>query len=244
MRRRVVVGLLFFASTASARNTRRFEPNDLELTPAGVVEVDTQLGYVGGRGARVVAPDVEASLGLNDRTELEVDTTAGVADGKVGFSDQTWVSLRIGVVDVRTENDERSWSAGVQIGPRLPTAPMAHALGGEGVIIVGRGLGGVHLFGSGGFVIDSYDETARRPTGIEGGVDFSLDLDSVDKWSFDAELGAQHFFQVSSNQVHLTAALAYRVIPALELSLQGLVGPVGDDRWGILLGCAPRFSIF
>ncbi len=244
MKKRVFVLVMLVASSASARNTRRFEPNDLELTPAGTVEIDTQAGYVGGRGARVVAPDVEASIGINDRTELEVDTTAGVTDGKVGFSDQTWVSLRIGVVDVRTQNDERSWSAGVQVGPRLPTAPMAHGLGGEGVIIVGRGVGGVHLFGSGGFVIDSYDETSRRPTGIEGGLDFSLDLDSVDKWSFEAELGAQHFFQVSSNQMHLTAAIAYRVIPSLELSLLGLVGPVGDDRWGILLGCAPRFSIF
>ena len=244
MKKRVVVCVLLAASSASARTTRRFEPNDLELTPGGTVEVDTQYGYIGGPGARGVAPDIEASLGINDRTEIEVDTTFGAFQGKVGFVDQTWVSLRLGVIDVRNEAKTSSWSAGVQVGPRLPTAPMARAVGAEGDVIVGRVVGPFHMFVSGGFLIDSYDESQHRPSGVEGGIDFSYDLDNVDKWSFEAEVGAQRFFVVPSTQMHLTAAFAYRVVPNLELSLLGLVGPAGDDRWGVLFGVTPRFSVF
>ena len=57
-------------------------------------------------------------------------------------------------------------------------------------------------------------------------------------------MGLIQFFSVSPNQLQITAGTAYRVIPELELSVVGLAGIYGDDRWGLLFGVAPRFKAF
>jgi hypothetical protein len=247
----VVVAIAALAPDAGAQRTRRrFEPTDLNLTAKGVAEIDVQGGYVVSEPENhVIAPDVEASLGIAQNAEIEIDTSYGLERGKPMFLDQTWASLRLGVYDVPGKEDgEAAWAAGVQAGPKLPTGPDSRGLGFESIAIGGRNVGRVHLFLQAGMLLDPEDLTLpnrTRPFGVEGGGDLDLDLDDVDRWSIHAELGGVRFFSPHPDQIHATAGAALRVVPSLEVSAVALVGLLpGSDRFGILLGVAPRFRLF
>jgi len=249
-RARVVVAILTLASTAEAQRVRRrFEPTDLRLTPQGVAEIDLQGGYLHGSPSdHVFAPDVEASLGISSRAELEIDTTYGFEDGKPMFLDDTWTSLRVGIVDIRAEGAaEAAWAAGIQAGPKLPTAPSSRTLGAEWLVIAGRNVGRYHVFFQIGGLLDPKDLDAggARPYGLEGGVDLDLDLDDVDRWSVKAELGGVRFFSPHADQIHATGGVAYKPIDWLELSLVAVGGILkSGDKYGLLFGASPSFKAF
>jgi hypothetical protein len=246
--------ILFLAAclaprAAEAQRARgRFEPTDLDLTGAGVVEIDLQAGYVkADDGHRIVAPDVEASLGIAKNAEIEIDTTYGVEDVP-HFVDQTWVSLRLGIWDSRHPNGDVAWAAGIQAGPKLPTLSQSRGLGWESLAIVGGNTERLHVYGQIGLLLDPVDLSIAqhtRPAGVEGGFDVEVDLDDVDRWSLRGELGAVRFVSPHPDQIHATGGCALRVVPWLEVSVIGLVGFLpGGDRYGALLGVAPRFSVF
>lgn len=237
---------------AAQRTRRRFEPTDLDLQGPGIVEVDTQLGVISGEdGVRRYVPDFEASVGISTSVELEVDGSFGLdSASKPQFLDNTLLALRLAILDVRDSPESKSaWAAGVQVGPRLPTALGTHGLGVEAIAIAGRTAGKMHLYLQGGTLLDPLQYTpgvrAMRPFGIEGGLDLDLDLDDHDRWSVKGELGGVKFLSQDRSQLHVTAGPAVRVVPWLELSLVGVLGFLpGGDHYGALLGAATRFGVF
>jgi hypothetical protein len=245
----LAVAVVATASPAAAQRhhavRRRFEPTDFRLSPPGTAEIDLQAGVVEGTtSTRAYAPDVEATLGLSRSAELEIDTQLGFDSGEYQFADQLWVAGRLGVADRDADDDESSWAAGVQAGPRIPAVLGSRGLGVEGLAIVGRNQGAVHLFGQGGFILDSSFE-GHRPYGGEGGFDAEIDLDRHDTWTLKGEIGGVHFFSQNADQLHVTAGAGVRPSAWLELTAVGLVGLLpGGDRFGVLFGAAPRFRLF
>jgi len=243
--------VLLDAAVASARPRRRFEPTDLDLRDEGVAEIDTQVGYTGGTDPRVTAPDVEASLGLGNGVQLELDTTFGW-DSQEGSTfrtvENTWATVKLQIADIVDPETKNFWAAGVQVGPKLPTMQYARSWGVEGLAILGRGQGPAHLFVQLGGLLDPYQAvpgTARvRPLAIEGGVDADIDLDDHDRWSFTAEIGASHFFSLSQSETHATAGFACNVLPTLELAVIAIGGYSQGGQLGVLFGATPRFAAF
>lgn len=236
---------------AAARPRRRFEPTDLDLRDEGVLEVDTQIGYSGGADPRATAPDVEASLGLGNGVQLQLDTTLGwdrQQGNRLRAVENTWATVKLRIADVVDPVTQSYWAAGVQVGPKLPTMQDARGWGVEGLAIFGRGQGPVHLFVQVGVLLDPYLATpgiARvRPFAVEGGVDADIDLDDHDRWSFTAEIGASRFFAPRYGETHATAGLACNVTKQLELSAIAIGGYAQGGQLGFLLGATPKLALF
>jgi hypothetical protein len=241
------------ASAARAEGRRRFEPTDLRLQPAGVAEIDLQGGPVTGEdGSRAFVPDFETSIGIGSHIELEIDGTFGLdPDSKPIFLDNTLVAVRVAMFDEADEPASKSaWSGGIQAGPRLPTLPGRRLLGFEGLAIVGRSTGRMHVFFQAGSIVDPLEPVPGRtrlgrPFGLEGGVNFDLDLDEEGVWSVTGELGAIKYLSPQLDQLHIAGGPQLKVTPWLDISLVGLVGLLpGGDRLGLLLGADTRFKVF
>src|SRR5437868_14714584 len=101
--------LVSLARSAGARQRPRFEPTDLEMEKTGLVELDTQVGFVhGDLPWRLVVPDVEIDVGLTPEVELDVDATYAVEgpdDGRFTFDhsapENIWLSVKLGLLDTR-----------------------------------------------------------------------------------------------------------------------------------------------
>jgi hypothetical protein len=246
----LVVG---FSGVAAAQGRRRFEPTDLRLQPAGTAEIDLQGGPVTGEdGQRAFVPDFEASLGIGSHVELEVDGTFGLEDyTKPIFLDNTLIAVRVAMFDEPDEVGSKSaWSGGIQAGPRLPTLRGRRLLGFEALAIVGRSTGRMHVFAQAGAILDPLEPVPGRtrlgrPFGIEGGVNFDLDLDAAGTWSVTGEIGAIKYLSQQLDQLHIAGGPQLTVTPWLDVSLVGLVGLLpGGDRLGLLLGANTRFKAF
>lgn len=243
-----------FAPHADAIVRRRFEPTDLELQPAGVLELDTQVSFTEGETAgRVIVPDFEASIGLAPNVQFEIDGAYAVEGPPVGrFSfdhpapDNLWVSSKLGLADFRDDDNVGSWALGLQLGPKIPLANQARGDGFEAVFLVGRKLPHAQLvLDLGGFVDPSSDGSLRRTTALEAGLDLSVDLDRDGLFALLGELGAMRFFSGDKPQSHVTCGLQWSPSPMLDVSLLGLVGFFSaGDRAGILLGVTPRFLLW
>lgn len=247
--------LLLDATSAHAQrrtSRRRFEPTDLDMKGgAGVIALDVQGGVIqGDQTRRVITPDIEAAFGLSAFAQLQIDTSLGFDQDtgeKLVFLENTWTSLKLGIVDEVHPVTKHAWAGGVQVGPKLPTAYGAHGPGFEGVAIAGRSAGGIHLFAQAGFVLEPFlstlDFARYRPFGVEGGFDLDLDLDSNDRWSLKSELGGTRYFQPRVFEIHLTAGVGFKVVPWLELTALIVSGVGQGDRFGGLVGVAPRFDV-
>jgi hypothetical protein len=241
------------ARAAHAEGRRRFEPTDLRLQPPGVAEIDLQGGPVTGEdGQRAFVPDFETSIGIGSHIELEIDGTFGLDDyTKPIFLDNTLIAVRVAMFDEPDEPGSKSaWSGGIQAGPRLPTLPGRRLLGFEGLAIVGRSTGRMHVFFQAGSILDPLEPVPGRtrlgrPFGLEGGVNFDLDLDEEGVWSVTGELGAIKYLSPQLDQLHIAGGPQLKVTPWLDISLVGLVGLLaGGDRLGLLLGADTRFKVF
>ena len=236
---------------ATARPRRRFEPTDLDLRDEGVVEIDTQVGYSGGADPRVTMPDLEVALGLAHGIQLQLDTTLGwdqQQKNRLRTVENTWATVKLRIADVVDPVTQDYWAVGTQVGPKLPTMQDARGLGVEGLVIVGRGQGPVHLFVQVGVLLDPYvatPGTAReRPFALEGGVDADIDLDDHDRWSFTAEVGASRFFAPRYGETHATAGVACNVTKQLELSAIAIGGYAQGGQLGFLVGATPKLALF
>jgi hypothetical protein len=240
------------ARAAGRRSRPLFEPTDLELEEPWTIEADVQLGLVqGGDGRRLVLPDFEVDLGLTPGIEVDLDggyALEGPGSGPLAFDhpspDSLWTAVKVGLVSL--DGPAGGLGLGVQLGPKLPVASGSHGLGVEGLALLGLRRQRTHVvIDLGAFVDCSPAPGAPRPRGIEGGIDLDVDLDPGGRFSFTAELGGVRF--ISSDEPHqlvATAGVAFAPGPHLEISLVALAGVLaGGDRYGLLLGLSPKFSL-
>jgi hypothetical protein len=240
---------------AEARRARPlFEPTDLELETVGMLEVDLQFGAIRGSGPwRAVLPDFELDLGLLPNLELDLDgayAIEGPSTGPFSFDhaapDSLWPAAKLGFYDANDPEAHTAFALGLQCGPKLPVAPGSHGLGVESVLLMGTSLARAHLvWNVGAFVDPDPDAMPGRPVGVELGVDADLDLDAADSFSLQAGFSGVHFLSHDPDQLLATAGVVWSPISALDISLLGLVGFLADsDRYGVLLGVAPKFQLF
>jgi hypothetical protein len=245
--------LAFVPALAHAKRHPQFEPTDLELEDPGTMELDLQLGLVKGSDAhRLVLPDFEFDLGLLENLELDVDGTysiAGQPDGTPLFLDHSapdnlWVSAKIGLYDGR-DDAKHAWALGLQVGPKLPTGSDEHGVGVEGLALIARMDGRVHLVLGIGGLVDPHLTATPRPWGFETGLDLDLDLDDVDTWSLLGEIAFQGFGSPDPTQLNATIGLQYSPSPKLDLSVVAEAGFVpGSDPYGIFFGISPKAALW
>jgi hypothetical protein len=246
---------LLWASWVHPVHARRvrpfFEPTDIALEEPGTLALELQLGVArSDDAARLVMPDFELDLALWSFLELDIDgayALAGSQDRPFAFSqaapDTLWVALKTGFVDLRDEAHARAFAVGAQLGPKLPM-PTTHGVGFEALLLVGTLLGPVHLvWNAGGFIDSAITGSTGRPSGIELGVDEELELSRRSKLVGSASY--VHFVSNDPDQLLITAGAAWTPFEALELSVLAMVGALpGGDRYGLLLGVAPKFRLF
>jgi hypothetical protein len=251
----VMCAALAPASVAAARRIRPlFEPTDLDLEDPGVLELDLQFGMARGEDAwRLVVPDFELDLGLWDFLELDIDSAYAIEGrNSASFSfdhpapDSLWIAAKLGLFDSRDDGEQSAFALGLQIGPKIPTAPAAHGVGAEALILAGTNLKRTHLvWNAGGFIDPAPDRNSARPGGLEVGVDAQIDLDAAGHVSVIGSLAYVHFLSSDADQLVTTLGMNWAVVDALELSLVGLVGVLaGGDRFAILFGVTPKLKLF
>ena len=250
----VATALAFAAGDASAgaRSRPLFEPTDLELEEAGVVQLDTQFGMMRSADgpSRLIVPDVELDIGLARNVELDIDASYAIEGPDAGpfaldhaAPDNVWVAAKVGLLDVRNLAAHTAWALGVQLGPKLPVAHGTSRLGAEGLLLVGRTMGRAHLVLNVGGLVDPYVEDTGRARGYEAGLDFAVDLDAQGTWSLLAELGGVRFVSDDASQLHATLGASVSATEWLDLSATGLVGLLeGGDRLGLLFGVSPKLA--
>ena len=239
---------------AQARAIRPiFEPTDLEMEEAGVVEVDLQFGAIRSQGPwRVIVPDFELDLGLLRWLELDLDgayAIEGPSSGPFSFDhaapDSLWPSLKLGLLDWHDDDADQAWALGSQFGPKIPVAPGSRGIGVEGLVLVGFVFGPLHtVLNMGGFVDPSPDATSGRPIGIEAGLDLEFELGTSHHYSLIGEFSGVRFVSDDPHQLLATAGLKWAALSTLDLSIIGLWGFLaGSDRYGVLLGISPKFHL-
>jgi len=247
------LALLAVPARAAIPVRRYFEPTDLELENPGVVELDLQLGFIRSQGPyRLVVPDFEADLGILPNLELDIDgalAIEGPQDAPFALdhvvADNLWVSVKLGLFDLRNEAARSAWAGGVQVGPKLPLAPGADGIGVEGLLLLGRTMPGVQVvLNLGGLYDPPVAPTGSRPAGIEGGFDLKFDLPPSGVLAILGELAGVAFVSDDPNQLLVTAGIDWQPREWIEISLVGLVGfLMGSDQYGLLLGISPKFRV-
>lgn len=250
---------LFFAlytcaTVSSARATpklRRFEPDDLELEKPGVLEVDLQMGPMGGDSDgrnRVLLPDFEVSLGLTSSVQLEVDGTFSIDqfDGNHRHytGDSLWVATKLGVFD-EEDDDHNIWAIGLELGPRFPTLD-AGGLGYGAVALFGLTHRRLQLVANAGIVIDPGTAIlAQHSESVVLGLDSNLDLDAQGVWSLQGEVAGAYYWSPDPHELTASFGATYAVTPKLDVSIMALAGFLTHtDHAGILLGISPQFDLF
>jgi hypothetical protein len=139
----------------------------------------------------------------------------------------------------------RALALGMQLGPKIPVAAGSHGVGFEGLVLVGYTLGPLNtVLNLGGFADPAPDATSGRPVGIEGGLDFELQLGSSNRYSLTGEVSGVRFVTDDPHQLLATAGFKWAAGEALDLSIVGLWGFLaGSDRYGVLLGVSPKFHL-
>jgi hypothetical protein len=236
----LAIALVPVAAHAARRARPLFEPTDVELEKAGTAELDLSFGFVeGGEAGRVVMPDFELDLGLLPHLELDLDgafAIEGPPSGGFSFDhtapDSLWLALKGGFDSV-----------GLQVGPKLPTAPGTHGLGVEAVALGALRAGPLELALNLGGFREPRPSSGPASSGLEAGLD--LDVDVTQVWSLTGELAAVRFFTAEPTQLSATAGVTWSAGEHLELSIVGLVGVGGNaDRYGILLGVSPKVRLW
>jgi hypothetical protein len=231
-----------------------FEPTDLELEEAGILEIDVQLGAVRSPGPwRLVVPDFELDLGILPNLELDLDGAYAIEGPATGpFSldhaapDSLWASLKLGLFDWNDDQAHSSWAVGVQVGPKLPVLRGSHGIGGEALALVGHVVSRTQLALNAGVFIDPAPDTSSgRPAGMEIGLDLQRDLGAEGRFSLQGELSGVWFWSGDPRQLLATAGATWSATPSLDLSVLALAGFfAGSDRYGLLLGVSPKVRLF
>ena len=249
----VALASLVTASSADAQVARRrFDPEDLKLEGAGVVHADLQFGFIrGARAGRVAAPDFGLDVGLSDHVELGVDgffaregTTSSTWSLDHTTADNVWTSAKLALFEINRPGSRLTWTGGAQLGPKIAAAPGAHGTGFESLLLFGATWKTLQLIANlGGFLDPGADVSRHRPTGVEGGFDFSTGVESAARLRIVADLSFVLFPSGQHPQVQTTFGPQVSVTSWLDVSPQALIGFFPDsDRWGALLVISPRLS--
>lgn len=247
----ITVSVALSTREAAAAHVRpRFEPTDLELEDPGTVELDTQFGPSTGDSGdgRVFVPDYEIDLGLTERVELDFDGVLALEPLRTRthlvIGEPSWLSTKIGLLDVKDVGPAQAAALGVQLGPRLSLGSDLHGVGYQALALAGLAAGPAQfVFNVGGGVDPAASGTNRRPYGAVGGVDITMDLDRHKRWQFLGEIGVSYYFAEYPKQLTTTAGFS-RTIGCVDVSLIALASTGNADRWGTLLGISPKFSLF
>lgn len=240
---------------AHARRVRPvFEPTDLELEAPGVLEADLQLGLTRAEEgqARFVVPDFELDFGVLPFLELDLDGAYALEGSPArGFSlnhpapDSLWLAAKIGIYDWRDAALGTAFAIGAQLGPKLPV-PSVHGIGVEALVLIGtkfRHLEAVWNIGSFADPVMRGESTRQR--GMELGVDVDLDVAGNDTWTINLGLSSVRFWSHDAHQLLAAAGVTWSATQAVDLSVLGVLGLMhGGDRYGVLLGVAPKLSLF
>jgi hypothetical protein len=247
----VALVVLVVAARAAHAARPRFEPTDLELEEPGTLDLDLQLGPADGQSAwRLVVPDFELDLGILPELELDLDGAWAWEGGASSdlfdhtSPDNLWLSVKLGLGDWRSEDEKSVWALGLQIGPKLPSAPGTSGVGVEGLVLLGRYVDRTHLvLNVGGFV--DPDAGMGRPRAVEGGLDLDLDLDADGTFSLSGELGGTYYFSSDPHEASATAGITWAATPMLDLSVVALVGLAsGSDHFAVFFGISPKFKLW
>jgi hypothetical protein len=241
------------AATARAVPVRRFfEPTDMEFEEPGVAELDMQFGLVRGEDAyRVSAPDFEFDLGLTSNLELDIDgefAVGGPNTGEFTFDrtapDNLWTSLKAGLFDVGDEAN--AWTAGIQLGPKLPLAHGNQGVGVEGLLLLGWRVRHTQLVLNLGGLLDPVpDPNTPRPAAFEGGLDIDRPLDADERWALTAEISGVRYVSPDNDQLNVALGVTWSPSDMLDVSVVALGGMLsGGDRWGVLVGVSPKVRLW
>jgi hypothetical protein len=252
VRRVFALVLLLVPSAYAGTRQPRFEPTDLDLAQAGVVDLDVEMGVVrDGEAWRAFVPDVELVLGLSESVSLQIDGAVMMASASTDDArpsrlllDNTWVTLKARFVDVR-DGEDRSWSLGVQAGPRLPTAAGASGVGFGALALLGRHLRSANFVLNLGTFIDPAQAGLPTLAGATAGLDVSVDLDRSGRISLTAELFGAHYWSGGAGDVGATVGVTLAASEWVDLSLVAIGGWLSGG-WGAggFLGFSPRFRLW
>jgi len=219
-----------------------------------MLDIDVQVGVVRSPGPwRVVVPDFELDVGLLPWLEFDLDgayAVEGPSSGPFSFDhaapDSLWPSFKLGLYDHPDHAAGQAWAFGAQLGPKIPVAPGARGVGGEGLLLAGFAGGRLHTVANfGAFIDPAPDAGANRPTGVEAGLDLVLDLDKAGRYSLTGELAGVRFLSDDPHQLLATAGVTWAAGQLLDVSLVGLWGFLaGSDRYGLLVGISPKVRLF
>jgi hypothetical protein len=248
-----VVSTVLAAGTARAVPVRRFfQPTDMEFEAPGTAELDMQFGLVRGEDAyRVSSPDFEFDLGLLSNLELDIDgefAVAGPDTGEFTFDrespDNLWTSLKLGLLDYGDEAG--AWTAGIQLGPKLPLALGNTGVGVEGLVLVGWRIRQTQLVLNLGGLLDPIpDPNTPRPAAFEGGIDIARPLDADQRWTLSGGISGVRYVSPDNDQLNLTIGVTWSPTDTLDVSVLALGGVLsGGDRWGLLIGVSPKAQLW
>jgi hypothetical protein len=251
----MVAALLLQTGLAHAQSVRRrFDPEDLKLEEPGVIHADVALGVVRGPTAgRWLVPDFDLDVGLTSNVELGLDgavSLEGTSDRRYALDhlsgDNLWLSSKLGLWERRNDAQKTAWAVGTQLGPRVPVSPGAHGAGFQGLALLGRSNGPMHLVLNLGGLADPGSQVSRgRPVALLTGIDAAFDLDSKGTWSLAADLSGAFFASGADAQLSCTAGLVWSVSSKVDIGVSGLLGFLaGGDRYGVLVNLSPKLGLF
>ena len=250
----LVVQLHWPRPSLAAPMRRMFEPTDMELQEPGVLQVDMQFGPVRGQDSyRLSVPDFEINLGLTNDIELDLDgelAIGGPDSGEFRFNQlapaNLWTSVKVGLLDYADTAADIAWTAGVQVGPKLPMAQGVEGVGFEGLALLGLRIHQTQLvLNLGGLLDPAPDSVTQRPSGPELGLDINQGLDAAGHWALTGEISAITYTSPDPYQFTTTAGITWSPTEDLDLSIVGVRGWLdGGDQWGVLLGISPKFHLW
>lgn len=242
------------ADASAAEVRRRFDPDDLQFDPAGEMHMDLAFGAMRGEsGQRWLAPDFDIDFAVTETVILGLD--GAITNDVTPYAPYTfdrlraenlWANSKVRLFDSVDDMALTSTSAGLQLGPRFPTAPGNRGAGFQALGLAGRKIGHTSGVINLGGMIDSGDSIARgRPVAVLAGFDLVAALGETGLLSLMADLSGTFFFSGEKHQLATTFGPVVAAAPWLDISLNALVGFLGGgDHLGAYVQLTPKVALF
>src|SRR4029453_2751840 len=158
--------------------------------------------------------------------------------------DNLWAPLKLGLPDYGDEAG--AWTAGLQLGPKLPLARGNTGVGVEGLVLVGWRIRQTQLVLNLGGLLDPIpDPNTPRPAAFEGGIDIARPLDADQRWTLTGDSAGVRSVPPDNDQLNPTIGVTWSPTETLDVSVVLLGGVLsGGDRWGLLIGVSPKAQLW